>query len=168
MDLHTERLLIRDLKTADAAALAGIWSDTEVTRYMGGPRDYEETYQDLIAEAGEAEVDPTDTLWPVVELSSGRVIGDCGFLRKEVDGSVETELIYVFARQAWGNGYASEAACGLCGYAFERLGLRSLIALIDPANRASARVAEKAGMRLWKETIRPTGKRMQVYLKEPV
>lgn len=122
MNLLTERLRIRDLKASDAALLAGIWSDAEVTRYMGGPRDYEETRQDLI---------------------------------------------YVFSRKDWGNGYASEAARGLCRYAFEHLGLRSLIALIDPENRASARVAEKAGMRFWKETIRPTGKRMQVYLKEP-
>ena len=103
MNLLTERLRIRDLKASDAALLAGIWSDAEVTRYMGGPRDYEETRQDLITEAGEGEADPTDTLWPVVELSSGRVIGDCGFLGKEVDGRAETELIYVFSRKDWGN-----------------------------------------------------------------
>jgi hypothetical protein len=33
----------------------------------------------------------------------------------------------------------------------------------DPENEVSARVAEKAGMGLWKETVRPTGKQMLVY-----
>ena len=91
------------------------------------------------------------------------VIGNCGFLGKEVDGSAETELIYVFAKEAWGRGFAAEAARALCTFAFEQLGVKRLIALIDPENEPSARVAEKAGMGFWKETVRPTGKRMRVY-----
>ena len=166
MEVQTERLLIRSLAAEDAPALAAIWGDADVTRFMGGPRDYEQTRRDLLAEAAEGVADPADTLYPVIERSSGRIVGDCGFLKKDVDGEAQTELIYVFAKSAWGNGYATEAARALGTFAAERLGLSRLIALIDPENRASARVAEKAGMKLWKETIRPTGKRMLVYLKE--
>jgi len=166
MELQTERLLIRSLAAEDAPALAAIWSDPDVTRFMGGPRDYEQTCRDLLSEAAESSTDPADTLYPVIERSSGRIVGDCGFLEKDVEGETETELIYVFAKAAWGRGYASEAARALCTFAADRLQLPRLIALIDPENRASARVAEKAGMRFWKQTIRPTGKRMQVYLKE--
>jgi len=133
---------------------------------MGGPRNYEQTYQDLLSEAGESNTVPGDRLYPVIEGTSGRIVGDCGFLKKEVEGTAETELIYVFAKSVRGRGYATEAARALCTFAAEHLQLPRLIALIDPENRASARVAEKAGMRFWKETIRPTGKRMQVYLKE--
>ncbi len=79
--------------------------------------------------------------------------------------AAETELNYVFAKSVWARGYATEAARALCTFAAEHLRLPRLIALIDPENRASARVAEKVGMRFCKETIRPTGKRMQVYLK---
>ena len=166
MELQTERLLIRTPAAEDAPATAAIWCDPDVTRFMGGPRDYEQTLQDLLSEAAEGIADPADTLYPVVERASGRIVGDCGFLRKDVEGEAETELIYVFAKAAWGKGYATEAARALCTFAADRLQLSRLIALVDPENRASARVAEKAGMRLWKQTIRPTGKRMQVYLKE--
>jgi RimJ/RimL family protein N-acetyltransferase len=165
MYLVTDRLLVRTLGAEDIVQLARIWSNPAVTRHMGGPRDYEQTCRDLEAELTEAEPDPTDTLWPVVERSSGRVIGDCGLLAKEVDGSRETELIYVFATEAWAKGYATEAARALCRYAFDQLELSRLIALIDPENRTSARVAEKAGFAFWKDTIRPTGKSMRVYLR---
>ena len=166
MEVQTERLLIRSLAAEDAAALAAIWSNADVTRFMGGPRDYEQTYRDLLSEAAEGTADPGDSLYPVIERAGGRIVGDCGFLKKDVEGEAETELIYVFAKAAWGKGYASEAARALCTFAAERLQLPRLIALIDPENRASARVAENVGMRFWKETIRPTGKRMQVYLKQ--
>jgi len=69
----------------------------------------------------------------------------------------------VIARSAWGKGFATEAAAALCQAAFGLLGLPRLIALIDPQNVASARVAEKIGLRLEKTTERPGGKIMQVY-----
>jgi RimJ/RimL family protein N-acetyltransferase len=47
--------------------------------------------------------------------------------------------------------------------AFGRLGVARLIALIDPENAASARVAEKIGMQLEKETLRPSGAVRRVY-----
>jgi ribosomal-protein-alanine N-acetyltransferase len=165
MDLQTERLLIRTLTAEDAPSLAAIWSDPDVTRFMGGPRDYEQTYRDLLSEAAEGNADPADTTYPVIERASGRIVGDCGFLKKEVEGEAETELIYVFAMSAWGKGYATEAARALCTLAARKLRLPRLVALIDPEHAASARVAQKAGMRFWKETIRPTGKRMHVYLR---
>ena len=43
-----------------------------------------------------------------------------------------------------------------------------LITLIDPENAASAGVAKKAGLTFRDETVRPSGKRMQVYVKELV
>ena len=160
--IETERLLIRSLEVADASPLAAIWSDPEVTRHMDGPRDFADIRQGLEedARAGScAEID----LWPVVEKSTGRVIGHCGFLEKDVNDQAEIELIYVFASDCWGKGYATEAASALRDHAFHRLGLRRLIALINPGNPASARVAEKIGMQLEGETRRPSGKMMSVY-----
>jgi len=93
----------------------------------------------------------------------GRVIGHCGLLEKDVNDQAEIELIYVFASDSWGKGYATEAASALRDHAFHRLGLRLIIALINPGNPASARVAEKIGMQLEKETRRPSGKIMSVY-----
>jgi ribosomal-protein-alanine N-acetyltransferase len=162
MHVDTERLLVRSLEVADAAPLAAIWSDPDVTRHMGGPRDFTEIREDLEEDArtdAQAEID----LWPVVEKLSGRVIGHCGLIEKDVDDEAEIELIYVLASDSWGEGYATEAASALRDYAFHQLGLRRIISLIDAENAPSARVAEKIGMEFEKETRRPGGKIMHVY-----
>lgn len=162
MQIETERLVIRSLEVADASPLAAIWSDPDVTRHMGGPRDFADIREGLEEDAragAQAEID----LWPVVEKSSGRVIGHCGFLEKDVDGQAEIELIYVLASDSWGKGYATEASSALRDYGFHQLGLRRVIALIDPENLVSARVAEKIGMEFESETQRPGGKIMCVY-----
>lgn len=162
MYIETRRLLLRELQISDAAPLARIWSDPDVTLFMGGPRDEARLRQDLEVEAKAAA--PAEIgLWPVVEKASGKVIGHCGLLEKQVDGQEEVELIYVFGKPAWGHGYGAEAAIAIREYAFEQLGQRRLIALIDPENEASERVALKAGFHYEKEARRPSGKVLRVY-----
>ena len=53
---------------------------------------------------------------------------------------------YVFRRDAWGNGYATEAAKALAASGFGQLGMHRIYAHCDVDNVASARVLEKAGM----------------------
>lgn len=168
MQLTTDRLVIRSLQVEDAEKLADLWSDADVTQYMGGSRNRAEVLRNVLADAEESDRDPADTLWPVLEMVNGRLVGHCGILKKEVDGKTERELVYVFAKDTWGKGYATEAARALCQYAFNQLQLKSLITLIDPENTASARVAIKAGLTFRGETVRPSGKRMRVYVKELV
>lgn len=57
-------------------------------------------------------------------------------------------------RQFQRRGLATEAAIAAVGYGFGRLGLDRIISLIRPENEPSWRVAEKLGMRNWKETTR--------------
>jgi RimJ/RimL family protein N-acetyltransferase len=56
------------------------------------------------------------------------------------------EIGWRLMRSAWGQGYATEAARAVRDYAFNTLGLQRLIAMIDPSNLASIRVAKKIGM----------------------
>jgi len=114
---------------------------------MGGPRDFAAIREGLEEDAQAGDQAVMD-LWTVVEKASGQVIGHCGLLEKDVDDQAEIELIYVFASDCWGKGYATEAALALRDHAFHRLELRRIIALIDPGNPASVRVAEKIGMQL--------------------
>jgi ribosomal-protein-alanine N-acetyltransferase len=160
--VETERLIVRRPEVSDAPQVAALWSDPDVTRYMGGPRDFEKVRK-MVEDEALARVFDSTGFWRVVEKASGRAIGDCGLVKKDVDGRAEIELVYVLASGSWGKGYATEAASALRDYAFHQLGLARLIALIDPANTASARVAKKIGMRFEKETLRPGGRVMHVY-----
>jgi len=163
--LETKRLILRYQQASDVVFLVDLWADPEVTRYMGGPRDrdwlrsgFEETAQD--------PYDERYDLWPVIEKETGQVVGHCGLLDKEVEGRTEIELIYVLASSSWGKGYATEMGQALKRYAFEEMGIGRLIALIEPENTASERVAVKIGMRVEKEVIRPGGEVRKVYAVE--
>ncbi len=162
MRLETERLLIRSLQVTDAPTLAKLWADPRVTKYMGGPRSYDDLYESFIKDA-QVKLTPKIDLWPVVEKSTGQIIGHCGILDKNVDGKTEYELIYVLAKSVWGKGYATETATSIKNYAFQRLGLRRIIALIDPQNKVSELVAVKVGLHYEKDTKRPSGKKMRVF-----
>jgi len=167
MKLETERLILRPLEVADAVACSKLWTDPEVTRYMGGPRNYEEIYAEFVKDARD-ESPPKFDLWPVVEKSTGKIIGHCGLLDKEVEGKEEIELVYVFAQTAWGNGYATEIANAIADYAFSELGLKRIISLIKPRNEASENVARKIDMEYEKDVLRPGNKAMRVYSKTKV
>lgn len=163
--LQTERLCLRRLQNSDVTALIDLWCDPDVTKHLGGPRDrtkletiFEENVKNPFAEHY--------SLWPVVEKHSNEVIGDCGLLEKEVEGKNEIEVIYILKTSAWGKGYATEIGHAIKEYAFEELKLGRLIALIEPENKASERVALKIGMKFEKEVIRPGGAKRKIYVIE--
>ena len=60
---------------------------------------------------------------------------------------------YVLAQDAWGQGYATEAARASMQYAFEKLDRARLISLIRAENTPSRRVAERNGLKVEKEAI---------------
>ncbi len=163
--LDTARLILRYQQLSDVAALVDLWTDPDVTRHLGGPRD-REWLESVFEETAEEPFAERYDLWPVVERATGQVVGHCGLLEKEVEGTPEIELTYVFARSAWGQGYATEMGRALRDYAFEELGLERLIALIEPENAASERVARKVGMRFDREVVRPGGALRKVYVVE--
>jgi RimJ/RimL family protein N-acetyltransferase len=70
------------------------------------------------------------------------------------------------AQSAWGRGYATEIAAAIKAYAFEQMGVARLIALIEPENEASEKVAVKVGMCLEKQVVRPGGAIRRVYAVE--
>jgi ribosomal-protein-alanine N-acetyltransferase len=66
----------------------------------------------------------------------------------DIEGREEIEVAYMLAKEYWGQGFATEAAQAILKYGFEEMDLPRLVCVINPANRASARVAEKIGMTL--------------------
>jgi len=161
--LTTERLHLKRLQPIDVTQLIDLWCDPEATRFMGGPRDRVKLEASFAEDVKEPFAERFD-LWPVEEKSSGNIIGHCGLLDKEVAGKKEIELIYVFCKDAWGKGYALEIGQALIRYAFEEMNIERLIALIEPENAASERVAVKIGMHFENEVIRPGGHKRKVYV----
>jgi RimJ/RimL family protein N-acetyltransferase len=153
---RTERLSIRTREAADVEPLAALWCDPIATTYMGGPRDFDRVCASIREDVALPEP-PRFDLWTVSDNATGDVIGHCGLLEKEIEGRAEVELVYVIMPPLWGRGYATEAARAIRDHGVGALGCRRLVALIDPRNGASMRVAEKLGFRFDRAVARPRG-----------
>lgn len=145
--LTTQRLILRPLHSLDVEPLhTRIFSDPEVMRFGDGVQT-EEWVRNWLRHHLERYRDLGFGPYAVVEKQTQQVIGYCGlFYFPDINGQAEVEIGYRLARSAWGRGYATEAALAVRDDAFSRLGLKRLIAMIDPSNTASIRVAHKLGM----------------------
>jgi ribosomal-protein-alanine N-acetyltransferase len=144
--IETERLVIRPLELVDAPQLQEVLGDPEVMRFsitgvctLDGTRQFIER---AISSYEETELGR----WAVVERISSAVIGFCGLSPQTVEGVEHIEIGYRLARRFWGKGLATEAASRVLAFGFEQLALEAVIAIIEPANVASVRVAEKIGL----------------------
>lgn len=151
--LQTKRLTLRHFRQTDGKALACVFADPEVMRFGDGIKSHE-WIQDWIEGSICGYQQRGWGPWAVIENASGNLIGYCGlFDIADVNGRPEIEIGYRLARQSWGRGYATEAVLAVRDFAFLSLGLQRLIAMIDPDNTASIRVAEKAGMNYEQDVI---------------
>lgn len=72
------------------------------------------------------------------------VIGACDLTLEDI---YTADLGYILARDAWGQGYATEIAYTLLHAGFAQLDLQRVFAFCDIHHLASVRVLEKAGLR---------------------
>jgi ribosomal-protein-alanine N-acetyltransferase len=151
--LETDRLTLREFVPEDVEAMARVLSDPQTMRYYPAPFDRAAVTEWIDRNRGRYAEDGYG-LWAMILKSSGELIGDCGLTRQTVGDADEIEIGYHVRRDLWNRGYASEAAQACKSYGFEKLNARRLISLIRPANLASCRVAEKNGMKIWKEVLR--------------
>lgn len=145
--LETERLVLREWETEDAAALYAVVGDPEVMRFVGDGRpwaDVEEA-REWIGRLQASYRARGWSRWAVAERAGGRVVGSCGFAPL-VSGDID--FGYLLARDAWGRGYATEVGRAALRHGFERLGFAEVLAGVAPEHAASRRVLEKLGFRL--------------------
>ncbi len=146
--LETARLTLRGHRPEDFAECVAMWSDPEVTRYIGGrPQSREEVWTKLLRYVGHWAVQGFG-FWVVRERSTGRLVGEVGvgdFKRDLEPALSDPEVGWVLARWAHGQGFATEAVGAVLAFSAARLGPARLVCLIDPENAASIRVATKCG-----------------------
>ena len=152
--LETDRLILRHFHILDAEAMGYVFGDAEVMRFGPGVQTAQWIHDWLVGCLENYYQKWGFGPWAVVEKNSGQAIGYCGlFYFPDVGGQPAVEIGYRLARSVWGQGYATEAVLAVRDYGFNVLGLPRLIAMIDPANAASIRVAAKAGMRYEKDVM---------------
>jgi len=117
--------------------------DAEVTRYLTwrphkGVETVQEFLRRLLALLEQGALLP----WVVEAQADRRLLGVMDLRLQEH----RVEIGYALARDAWGQGFATEAARALVEWALTQPGIYRVWAVCDVDNRASARVLEKAGL----------------------
>jgi RimJ/RimL family protein N-acetyltransferase len=142
--LQTQRLILRPFEETDLDELWALYSDPEVVRYLSsGLLGREETAVRLRRMMGHWQAQGYG-IWAVIRKEDRRFIGRCGIAN--VHDDEEHELVYTFARDYWGHGYATEAARAAIEYGFTQLKFPRVIALAVAENLASRSVMRKLGM----------------------
>ncbi len=144
----TDRLVLRAPVEADRPAIVALNADPRVGAWLGGVRDAAETgvyldwHQAQFAEHGFG-------LYAVERESDGAVIGLTGLwhVPDYVPGLAgRVEIGWRFVPEAWGQGYATEAARAALEHGFDVLGLGEIVAFTARPNLASQAVMTRIGM----------------------
>lgn len=149
--VETERLRLRAHTAADLPACLPLWNDPIVTRFIGGrPYTEEETWQRVQRYAG-SWVLLGHGFWVIEEKATGKLIGEIGIMdaRRDIDPPFgeNRELGWALLPEVHGRGYASEALAAVLDWEKKTFNAPRVLALIDPDNAPSIRLAEKYGFR---------------------
>jgi RimJ/RimL family protein N-acetyltransferase len=146
-ELRTDRLLLRHWRDADREPFAALNADPEVMRHFPAP--FSRSESDALAEVVATALDRDGWGWWALEVRrTGAFIGFTGLARVgfEAHFTPAVEMGWRLAREAWGHGYATEAARAAAGFGFEVLDCDELVAFTAVGNLRSRAVMERLGM----------------------
>jgi RimJ/RimL family protein N-acetyltransferase len=144
--LQTERLRLRPWREEDREPFARLTADPAVMEHF--PSLLTRAESDAFADRIAAHIGTHGWgLW-AVEAPDLPFCGYVGLARPGFDAAFTpcVEVGWRLAREAWGRGYAPEAARRALRFGFERLGLDEVVSFTVPQNLRSRRVMEKLGM----------------------
>lgn len=143
----TTRLRLDVPVLTDAPGIFAILGDARTVEHNPSDRlaDLAET-RALVTRWIERWRERTFGYWCVRQADDPRIIGYCGLKQMTVHGMPVLNLVYRFTPEAWGRGYATEAASAAVGWVEERQPGATVIARVRPDNAASSRVAVKVGL----------------------
>src|SRR5215831_710616 len=146
--IETARLRLRRFADADLPTFIAYRNDPAIARFQSweGITEAEAAVFVREVEAAPAGVPGEGFQIAIERTDRGRMIGDCFFKVME-DDTRQAEIGYTLAREAHGQGFATEAVAALLTYLFTTVDLHRVVAIVDARNAASVALLERLGMR---------------------
>lgn len=148
MVLETARLRLRPWRESDLAPFAALNADPAVMEHFPAVQSREES--DAFARRAMALVGERGWgHWAIEVVGGAPFIGFAGLSVKTFEAPFTpcTEVGWRLARDAWGHGYATEAARAAVDFGFRELGLAEIVSYTTLRNLRSIAVMERLGMR---------------------
>lgn len=150
--IETERLRLRVPELADFERYAELLGNEDAARHIGGALPRAAAWRRFLQMPGGWAVQGF-AMFSVIDKASGRWLGQAGPWKP--DGWPGNEIGWTFHPDAWGKGYATEAAVAAMDWAFANLGWEDVIHCIAPENTASQALAQRLGSRNLGRVILP-------------
>jgi RimJ/RimL family protein N-acetyltransferase len=144
---ETERLLLREFLDRDRDPFAALNADARVMEHFPHLLTREES-DALVDRIGQRWAEDGVGLWAVERRDGGSFLGFVGLAAPsfEADFTPCVEVGWRLAVDAWGHGYATEAARAALAFGFADRGLDEILSWTVPANVRSRAVMERIGM----------------------
>lgn len=168
---ETERLIVRNwIPDEDAPAALAIYSDPEVTRFLGAGKTEQsvETLRQRLQQVCDryAQINNGTGYWAILEKETGKIVGSVIIKQlpdNEGQPTSDFEVGWHLKRDSWGKGYATEAGRAAIEYGFSVLKLPVIYAVVKPDNKASIRVTQRLGMTPMGRTNKYYGAELELF-----
>lgn len=160
--VETERLLLREIVSADAPFVLELLTDPDFRANIGdrGVHDLASAER-YVGEGPQASYARHGFgMWAIEGKAEGVPLGMCGLLKR--DWLDHVDLGYAFLPAGRGRGYALEAARATMEWAAAR-GIAPVLAIVDPDNRRSLALLDRLGFAR-RGRIEPPGEAHSVLL----
>lgn len=143
--LQTDRLSLRRLSMADADFILQLLNEPSFIQNIGdrGVRSLDDARAYITNGPIASYQKHGFGLWMVEAKQSGARVGICGLLKRDVLDDVD--IGYALLPEFWSKGYALESATAVLSFAREKLGVKRVVAVVNPDNQSSIRLLEKIG-----------------------
>jgi RimJ/RimL family protein N-acetyltransferase len=165
MILDTDRLILRELSLEDAPFILELVNEPSWLRFIG-----DRGVRDLAGARAYLQNGPIAMyarhgfgLYRVELKEDGTPMGMCGLIKRE--GLPDADIGFAFFPRFWGRGYAQEAALAVLSYGRTKLGLKRILAIVNPDNHSSIKLLEKMDFK-FQRMVRMPGEAADVRLFE--
>ena len=146
---ETARLRLREWAEADETRFYELMNTAAVMRFLGGQQTPEEWRAGFDRLSG-YQRDLGFTFWLVERSSDEAILGFCGLKRANTPGGEaiagDFEIGWRLREDAWGQGYAKEAAIAALDLAFDRFAAPRVVAITAAANAPSQGLMKRLDM----------------------
>ncbi len=148
--IETERLVLRNWSEADIEPFLRHTNTAAVMKWLGGVKPDNEARDIIRSRMMRWQDERGFTFWIVERKEDRELLGFCGLKLADAENSAfvgEVEVGWRLREDAWGHGFAREAATASLDFAFDQLKAAQVVAITFPGNQASWGLMERLGMK---------------------
>lgn len=146
--VETARLRLRTWDECDIEPFMAHLNTAAVMQWLGGVQD-EASFRAVYERLSASQNADGFSFWIIERLADQELLGFCGLKRVDAEDAPmigDVEIGWRLREDAWGHGYAREAAEAVLTLAFNHFAMDHVVAMTVPQNAASWGLMQRIGM----------------------